>query len=71
MAIRMLREQETCRKYDLSSLRFVYSGAAPMGEETIADLLKIYPKWIVGQAYGEPHFFARCGGGACTDVVQA
>ncbi|KAH7029593.1 uncharacterized protein B0I36DRAFT_270302 [Microdochium trichocladiopsis] len=50
--IRLLRTQEVCQKYDLSSVRFVYSGAAPLGDETISDLKKIYPQWTIGQAYG-------------------
>jgi acyl-coenzyme A synthetase/AMP-(fatty) acid ligase len=48
----MLQTRELCRKYDLSSVRFVYSGAAPLGEETISELLSLYPKWVIGQAYG-------------------
>ncbi|OAA61629.1 phenylacetyl-ligase [Niveomyces insectorum RCEF 264] len=50
--IRLLRTQDVCSKYDLSSVRFVYTGAAPTGEETIADLKKIYPSWTVAQGYG-------------------
>ncbi|KAH8682087.1 hypothetical protein BX600DRAFT_447723 [Xylariales sp. PMI_506] len=50
--IRMLQLQDLCSKYDLSSVRFVYSGAAPLGEETILQLQKLYPTWAVGQAYG-------------------
>ncbi|KAI6361556.1 hypothetical protein MCOR25_006461 [Pyricularia grisea] len=52
MVIAMLQQGDVCAKYDLSSVRFVYSGAAPLGEETIAELAKTYPKWIVAQAYG-------------------
>ncbi|KAF7551086.1 hypothetical protein G7046_g7811 [Stylonectria norvegica] len=50
--INMLRAKETCQKYDLSSIRFVYSGAAPLGEETIEQVQKMYPTWVIGQAYG-------------------
>jgi predicted HAD superfamily phosphohydrolase len=49
----MLREKELCKQYDLSSIRFVFSGAAPLGEETIAELEKLYPAWVIGQAYGK------------------
>ncbi len=52
IVIRVLRTQEICKKYDLSSVRFLFTGAAPMGEETIQDLKKLYPKWKVGQGYG-------------------
>ncbi len=57
IVIRLLRTQETCSKYDLSSVRFVYTGAAPTGQETIDDLRKIYPKWHIGQGYGEQASF--------------
>lgn len=50
--IQILRNQDECRKYDLDSIRFVYTGAAPLGKETVDDLLKIYPKWHIGQGYG-------------------
>lgn len=33
-------------------MRFLYTGAAPLGSETVAELLKIYPAWHVGQGYG-------------------
>ncbi|EPE02747.1 4-coumarate- ligase 1 [Ophiostoma piceae UAMH 11346] len=52
IVIRLLRTQDVCSKYDLSSVRFLYTGAAPTGEETIDDLRKIYPKWYFGQGYG-------------------
>lgn len=50
--IRLLRTQDVCQKFDLSSVRFVSSGAAPLGDETIGELKAIYPKWTIGQAYG-------------------
>ncbi|KAF4555244.1 AMP-binding enzyme-like protein 3 [Elsinoe fawcettii] len=50
--IQMLADPKTCAKYDLSSLRFMFSGAAPLGEETIRDLQTRYPTWKIGQAYG-------------------
>ena len=49
----MIRSPEELKKYDLSSVRFLYTGAAPMGEETIQDLKKMFPKWNVGQGYGK------------------
>lgn len=48
----MTRSPEECRKYDLDSVRVVFSGAAPLGEETIQDMLKLFPKWRVAQGYG-------------------
>jgi acyl-coenzyme A synthetase/AMP-(fatty) acid ligase len=53
MIIQMLSGKEVCKKYDLSSVRFVFSGAAPLGEETMAALERLIPSCVVGQAYGE------------------
>ncbi|RBA22409.1 hypothetical protein FPRO05_00756 [Fusarium proliferatum] len=52
IVIQMLDKRELCRKYDLSSVRFVYTGAAPLGKETVDDLLSLYPNWRLGQGYG-------------------
>ncbi|KAF7556194.1 hypothetical protein G7Z17_g1649 [Cylindrodendrum hubeiense] len=52
IVIHVLERQDVCQKYDLSSVRFVYTGAAPLGRETVDDLLRIYPKWHLGQGYG-------------------
>lgn len=48
----MLRNLETCAKYDLKSLRFIYTGAAPLGAETHEDMVKAFPFLGVGQGYG-------------------
>ncbi|PHH80838.1 hypothetical protein CDD83_3660 [Cordyceps sp. RAO-2017] len=50
--IQISRRPELCAKYDLSSIRWLFSGAAPLGSEVIDDLLKQYPKWKIGQGYG-------------------
>ncbi|MBE3047441.1 AMP-binding protein [Candidatus Bathyarchaeota archaeon] len=50
--ITLLRNQELAQKYDLSSIRFLYTGAAPLGVETVAEVLKTYPHWHIGQGYG-------------------
>ncbi|KAF4447332.1 putative phenylacetyl-CoA ligase [Fusarium austroafricanum] len=50
--IQVLRFKDICAKYDLSSVRFVYCGAAPLGEETISDMKSLYPDWTIAQAYG-------------------
>ncbi|ROT34665.1 AMP-binding enzyme [Sodiomyces alkalinus F11] len=52
IVIQLLRNQELCRKYDLSAVRYLYTGAAPLGAETVDDVKRQYPKWRVGQAYG-------------------
>lgn len=51
--IQMMSLLEECRKYDLSCVRYVFSGAAPLGREVVDDLSKAYPAWHIGQAYGE------------------
>lgn len=53
MIIQMLSGKDICKKYDLSSVRFVFSGAAPLGEETMAALEQLIPSCVVAQAYGE------------------
>lgn len=49
----MTRESEECNKYNLDSVRMVMSGAAPLGEETVQDMRKLWPKWRIGQGYGK------------------
>ncbi|KAH7305012.1 hypothetical protein B0I35DRAFT_147332 [Stachybotrys elegans] len=50
--IQMMNNIATCRKHDLSSVRLVYSGAAPLGIEVVDDVLKEYPTWHISQGYG-------------------
>ncbi|WZH48559.1 Regulatory protein [Fusarium acuminatum] len=50
--VQILSSQDKCKKYDLSCVRLVFSGAAPLGGETIAKLLELYPKWRISQGYG-------------------
>lgn len=49
----MLRNQDVCSKFDLSSVTSLFTGAAPLGMETAADFRKIYPNIIVRQGYGK------------------
>lgn len=48
----MLHNLEKTRQYDLSSVRMLTSGAAPLGEETIDEIRRVWPEWKVGQGYG-------------------
>lgn len=48
----MLSSKDDLKKYDLSSVRFLFTGAAPLGKETVQELLQLYPNWRVGQGYG-------------------
>lgn len=52
ICIRMLSSKEICKKYDLSSVRVLYTGAAPTGKETVEELLRLYPTWNICQGYG-------------------
>jgi acyl-coenzyme A synthetase/AMP-(fatty) acid ligase len=52
----MIRNPEACAKYDLSSIRLLYTGAAPLGQETGEDAIKMFPKVKLGQGYGKFFF---------------
>lgn len=41
-------------KYDLSSLRALLSGAAPLTAELIKQLSERFPQMSIGQSYGTP-----------------
>lgn len=49
----MANNQQACSQVDLSSVRHIFTGAAPLGAETAADLHKIYPSWKIRQGYGK------------------
>ena len=51
--IQMMSNYAECQKYDLSSVRFIFSGAAPLGKETTLDLNKHWPSWHICQGYGK------------------
>ncbi|KAL8711405.1 MAG: hypothetical protein Q9225_007127 [Loekoesia sp. 1 TL-2023] len=50
--ITMLRNKFVCDKYDLTSVQFLFTGAAPLGEETAQEFQNQYPKWKIRQGYG-------------------
>lgn len=50
--INMVKQKELCAKYDLSSVKGLFTGAAPLGAETAQDLSKQYPSWKIRQGYG-------------------
>ena len=50
--IRMVRDEKTVSKYDLSSLRRFSSGAAPLSEEILKLLKKKFPQTGFKQGYG-------------------
>ncbi|KAF5551582.1 phenylacetyl ligase [Fusarium phyllophilum] len=52
IAIQLLQNKLKCDSYDLSSIEWVTSGAAPLGAKTIESMQQIWPRWKVGQGYG-------------------
>ena len=50
--IALTKNQEKVAKYDLSSVKCLMCGAAPLGKETGDELQKMFPKWLIRQAYG-------------------
>ncbi|KAJ5765377.1 Acyl-CoA ligase inpC [Penicillium odoratum] len=50
--INMIRSYDVCSTYDLSSVRTLFTGAAPLGMETAIDFQKLYPGVIIRQGYG-------------------
>jgi len=39
-------------QFDLSNVSVIFTGAAPLGEETAQEVFKQHPKWIIRQGYG-------------------
>ena len=50
--IQMTKNHSLCSKYDLSSVRTIFTGAAPLGAETAEQIQSLYPKWKIRQGYG-------------------
>lgn len=50
--IAMVKNKQLCSTYNLSSVRMIFTGAAPLGEETATELNKQYPSWALRQGYG-------------------
>ncbi|KAI9726236.1 MAG: hypothetical protein M1834_009091 [Cirrosporium novae-zelandiae] len=52
MVIQMVKNKKLLDQYNLSSVRSLYTGAAPLGKETAEVVQAQYPKWTILQAYG-------------------
>ncbi|KAF5019121.1 hypothetical protein F66182_8890 [Fusarium sp. NRRL 66182] len=52
MVIQLLRNRALAKTYDLGSVRNLHTGAAPLGSETVDQVLKLWPHWHIGQGYG-------------------
>ncbi|CAO2653848.1 Nn.00g105810.m01.CDS01 [Neocucurbitaria sp. VM-36] len=50
--ILMTKNPKVLAKYDLSSVWSLFTGAAPLGQETAEDMQKIFPSWKIRQGYG-------------------
>jgi len=50
--ILMTKNKALLDQYDLSCVRVIFTGAAPLGQETANDLNKQHPKWLIRQGYG-------------------
>lgn len=52
IVIAMVKNNQVLSKIDLSSVKTIFTGAAPLGPETVERLQKQYPNWVVRQGYG-------------------
>ncbi|GAM34962.1 hypothetical protein TCE0_015r02893 [Talaromyces pinophilus] len=66
--ITMLRSKELMKKYDLSSVTSIFSGAAPLGAETAKELQGIFPDWAIRQGYGLTETATVVSGTTTTDI---
>lgn len=48
----MLRNKDLMKKYDMSSVTSIFTGAAPLGAETAKELQGVFPDWAIRQGYG-------------------
>jgi acyl-coenzyme A synthetase/AMP-(fatty) acid ligase len=48
----MVNNKAALDKYDISSVRSLFSGAAPLGAETAEALQAQHPTWTIRQGYG-------------------
>lgn len=51
--VTMITNRKPCNQYDLSSVRRVICGAAPLGAETADTFATQHPTWAITQAYGD------------------
>jgi ribosome assembly protein SQT1 len=52
IVLTMVKNKKLMDTFDLSSVRYIFSGAAPLGQETARELAKQYPTWTIRQGYG-------------------
>ncbi|KAK1635587.1 hypothetical protein BDP81DRAFT_450458 [Colletotrichum phormii] len=69
LIIAMINSFETLRKYDLSSVKRVWVGAAPLGLEATNALLSAYPSWKITLGYGMTETCVVVTSGTPRDIV--
>ncbi|KAL0421817.1 UNVERIFIED_CONTAM: 4-coumarate--CoA ligase-like 7 [Sesamum latifolium] len=52
VVVELAKHQEMLKEYDVSSVREILSGAAPLGKETTEECARIFPDAVVYQGYG-------------------
>jgi acyl-CoA synthetase (AMP-forming)/AMP-acid ligase II len=52
IVILMTKSKPMLGNFDLSSVKIVFTGAAPLGQETADELSRQYPDWVIRQGYG-------------------
>ncbi|KAH0600849.1 hypothetical protein MHUMG1_01848 [Metarhizium humberi] len=52
MILHVTKQPDVVKQFDLSSVRAVFTGAAPLKEDTAKDFLKVLPKVVLLQGYG-------------------
>ena len=55
----MLGNKDACDKFDLSSVKALFTGAAPLGVEPATAMQKWQPTWHIRQGYGMYGFSER------------
>jgi acyl-CoA synthetase (AMP-forming)/AMP-acid ligase II len=48
----MAKNKAVLDQFDLSSVKVIFTGAAPLGKETADELSSQYPNWLIRQGYG-------------------
>lgn len=52
LIITMVNNVGLCNQYDLSSVKSIFTGAAPLGKEIAERISEQYPNWAIRQGYG-------------------
>ncbi|KUL82519.1 hypothetical protein ZTR_10640 [Talaromyces verruculosus] len=50
--ILMMKNRDLMGQYKLNSVKTIFTGAAPLAQETAHELAKMHPTWLIRQAYG-------------------